>query len=374
MGLKGNIKTMALADLLQWLSLGKKTGTLRIHRQNIIKKVYFKHGKIISASSNDPREYIGTILLNKGQISEEVLKNALVEHKKRNEILGRYLVKEELIPEEDMTDALKTKVEETIYNLFLWPDGEFLFFDNEIPHEPLFPISVSIDWIIMEGMRRVDERKEMRKIFENDSIVLERHEDKLDGYTFEFPIYQKILDAINGQNAIEDIIEQVNSSEFEILSILYQLQADSLVSIIGEKVVVADAEKENLEKINELVEKGLRHHRNQEFDDAVDCFKEILRIDPTNMNAQLLIQTVEKEQSKSLSKNLFSPNSIPFLKKDLTELMQRDFSPEQGFILSLINGKYDIKAVKMLSQQTEDYLLDFLRKLYAENIIAFKTE
>ena len=53
-------------DLLQWLSLGQKTGTLVVHNKSVEKKIFFKGGRVISSASNDPREYLGQFLMSHG--------------------------------------------------------------------------------------------------------------------------------------------------------------------------------------------------------------------------------------------------------------------------------------------------------------------
>lgn len=372
MALKGNLKTMAIADILQWLSLGNKTGTLTINKQNIIKKVYFREGKIISASSNDKREYLGAYLMNKGLIDEDTLRKALSEHKKKKEILGRYLVRENIIEEENMIEILKTKVEETIYNLFLWDNGEFQFYDNEIPNNPLFPITIGIDWIIMEGIRRVDEYNEMKKSIPSKNIVFQLDASIMEDTEEKTPLHEKILTMINSQNSVDDIIEDTIASEYEIMSILFYYYDRQYTKIIGEKIVLEEPEEDDLERINDLMEKGLEAHRIGKLSQALNFFREILKINPTNTNAQLLISTIEKEQSKTLSENIFSLEKVPYLKKDLHELMDRTFSAEEGFILSHINGKNSIKDIKLLSARNIETIISFLQILYSENILDFK--
>ena len=57
MSLKGNLRTMQLPDVLQWLSSGRKTGILHLRSpKGIAKKIFFRKGSVISTASSDPRE------------------------------------------------------------------------------------------------------------------------------------------------------------------------------------------------------------------------------------------------------------------------------------------------------------------------------
>jgi len=52
MSLQGEIQTMPLQDLLQWLELVHKTGTLTVENNHIQQQFYFRNGEIATASSS----------------------------------------------------------------------------------------------------------------------------------------------------------------------------------------------------------------------------------------------------------------------------------------------------------------------------------
>jgi hypothetical protein len=54
MGIVGNLRTMQLEELLQWLSQSKKTGTLEFKSDKVEKKIFFKDGLILASASNQP--------------------------------------------------------------------------------------------------------------------------------------------------------------------------------------------------------------------------------------------------------------------------------------------------------------------------------
>ena len=67
---------MSLVDLLQFLAAGRKSGTLKFDHGKITKQIYFKNGMIVGSKSNDPREYLGQVLLHYGKVDEVQLKIA----------------------------------------------------------------------------------------------------------------------------------------------------------------------------------------------------------------------------------------------------------------------------------------------------------
>ena len=61
--LQGNLRTMALPDVLQWIALGQKTGSLLVRRGATETRILFRDGSLFSSWSNDPRESLGQFLI-----------------------------------------------------------------------------------------------------------------------------------------------------------------------------------------------------------------------------------------------------------------------------------------------------------------------
>ena len=130
MGITGNLKTMQLGELFQWLSLGSKTGTLLIDGHGVEKRIYFQEGRIASTSSSDQREYLGHFLVSNGFITEEELKMAMEVQEESQILLGKILVMINAIAETDLLRLMRKKAEESIYDVFLWTEGNFEFVDG----------------------------------------------------------------------------------------------------------------------------------------------------------------------------------------------------------------------------------------------------
>ena len=162
---------MQLSELLQWLSLGQKTGTLLIDGHGVEKRIYFQGGRINSSSSSDQREYLGHFLVSHGYITEEELKMAMEVQEESNILLGKILVMINAISETDLLRLMRKKAEESIYDVFLWEEGDFEFVDGDLPDLKMVPLSLDVTGIIMEGLRRYDEWQRIRLRVPDDSVV-----------------------------------------------------------------------------------------------------------------------------------------------------------------------------------------------------------
>src|SRR5882762_858110 len=171
MSVSGNLKTMLPGDLLQWLSLGQKTGTLLVRNKGTEKKIFFRNGRVISSASNDPREYLGQFLMSHGYMNEPELMKAMQVQAESHIFLGKILVMIDVIDEESLQRLMRRKAEEAIYDIFLWREGDFHFIDDELPTMEMIPLQVDVTGLIMEGTRRVDEWQRIRLIIPNDTLV-----------------------------------------------------------------------------------------------------------------------------------------------------------------------------------------------------------
>ena len=77
MALQGSLSTMSVSDLLQFLAVSRKTGLLKFSQQKVRKGIYFENGIIVGSSTNDPREYLGQVLMHYGKIDEAQLQAAM---------------------------------------------------------------------------------------------------------------------------------------------------------------------------------------------------------------------------------------------------------------------------------------------------------
>ena len=88
MGIEGNLSTMELAELLQWLAQSRKTGSLVVDNGQVEKRIFFQDGIIIGSASTDPREYLGHFLVSHGFLSEEQLVAAIRQQDESKMLLG----------------------------------------------------------------------------------------------------------------------------------------------------------------------------------------------------------------------------------------------------------------------------------------------
>ena len=382
MGLSGNLRTMLPGDLLQWLSLGQKTGTLVITNKRVEKKIFFRSGRVISSASNDPREYLGQFLMSHGYLTEPELKKAMEVQQQSNILLGKILVMIDVIGEKDLQRLMRLKAEEEIYDIFLWNDGDFYFVDDELPQMEMIPLQVDVTGIMMEGTRRVDEWARIREVVANDSVIpvpvqeidpteLEEHE-------------LLIARAIDGKRSVAEIVLETRSSEFAVSSTVTTLVRQGALRItlskLEEAPVAAAAavpaaapprgDFNEDDEIQSLLTGAQNALRGRDYEKTQRLLRAAQNLDPNHPRVRTAIKGAETVILGELRNQGLIDTKVPKVAKSLEDITQMNFSPNEGFILSRINGQWDIGSLIKISPIRETDAMLIFYKLWRDGIIA----
>src|SRR5215813_9000134 len=231
MAIQGTLQTMSLVDLLQFLAAGRKSGTLKFDQGKITKQVYFKNGMIVGSKSNDPREYLGQVLLHYGKVDDNQLKTAREVQRTSGAKLGEVLVEQGFLTEDEVLGILKTRTLDAIYDLFVWTDGDFQFFDDDPLPEDLLLIEVEPTNVIMEGIYRIDEFARYRTLVPNDRVILELNAASSLKLGKE---YRQILFFVEKRMSVAEICYHMHASSFHVYGQLYTLISEGIARVVGE--------------------------------------------------------------------------------------------------------------------------------------------
>jgi hypothetical protein len=370
MAIEGNLETMSLAELLQWLANGRQTGTLVVDNGSVEKKIYLREGRVLSSSSSDPRGFLGHFLVSKGVISEDDLAKAMAIQEEQDKLLGEILVEGGAIEQEMLDYMLRLKAEENIYDLFAWEQGTFVFFDDELPEYELVPMSANITGLVMEGMRRIDMTKEMEKVISSVQCVPVSVAPLLDEDEMDFG-WRGVLEAVDDDRSIEDICLHTHSSEFFVCDVLYRKVQEGKIKIVRPRVVApephepsaAPTEREAAAaptNTQALISEAMVHLKLGVYEAAARHLGAASSLDPHNRELAMVIKELEAEVMAGLENDGVKPHRVPVLETTLDDLRAMSFSPEEGFILSRINGTADIASIVKISPLSElDSLLVF---------------
>lgn len=253
MALEGSLKDFGLADIFQLIYLQKKTGILTMKNASAEAKVLFEKGLVVKAETSNLEglNRIGQILARSNKITQDQLKEALDKQHDSKDKIGEILIEMGAIQKEDLVKALGIHVREAVLNLFKWKEGQYSFEPSEISVERDYWLPVNTEFLIMEGVRRIDEWPFIEKKIPNLEILFEKNkeipesikivkgeEDPTTNMVTEnetdkgVQITQEeknLFDLIDGQQDVRQLIEISNMGEFETCKSLSNLLTAGLI-------------------------------------------------------------------------------------------------------------------------------------------------
>ena len=236
MALVGNIRDFGLSDFLYLVDRGYKTGGLHLTHEQEMALLFFDKGKLVMAARK-PEDQQADLLVRLGIMSADQLEQARqrLATSDNGMTLTQVIVDGQLARKDQLQSVLQGFTEESVYGLFSWPEGEFRFEQNQRPpaDAPLIPTPISVDHLIMEGVRRIDEWGRIKdRIPSTDMIVrfLEQPGEKAKGVKLA-PEEWRIFARINGKDSLAEIAHKTGLSEFDVCRIVYGFLTAGLVEV-----------------------------------------------------------------------------------------------------------------------------------------------
>ncbi|KAB0669607.1 DUF4388 domain-containing protein [Oryzomonas sagensis] len=129
MSLVGNLEELGLGEILQLISLSRKTGVLSLRSGGREGTIVFRHGLVVKALSSASRMGLGELLVQRGVIDHDTLDKALELQKERgfSEHLGIILTKRFSVVHETIEEVVREQIEQLVLSLFTWLEGTFDF-------------------------------------------------------------------------------------------------------------------------------------------------------------------------------------------------------------------------------------------------------
>jgi tetratricopeptide (TPR) repeat protein len=298
--IKGSLKEASLPDVLQLLSLGAKSGCLSVTDRNSFGYVYFDRGKISYASIVNRRDRLGDILVKNGKISQAQLE-AAIDHQgkgRSGKRLGEILVDQNSITRNDLESYMRLQIEEAVYFLFTWTQGNFNF-EADVKPEQDFIVSINPESLLLEGARRVDEWSLIeKKIPSLDVIFTVDRERLLASQVHLTDVQEQILPFLDGSRDVATIVEDSGLVEFEVGKALYGLITAGFAHRTGKSAATGRTSDVGDAKVQEHRNLGIAFYKTGMMDEAGREFRRVADLRPTDAGAMFYIGMVGMRQGR----------------------------------------------------------------------------
>jgi len=428
MPVQGSLATMSLTEILQWLGNAGKTGTLSIERNKVVKRILVREGRIIACASQEPSDMLGHFLVSRGKITEETLRKALALQETQRSHLGRILVESGALSEDELRLLLEDKAQETIFGLFNWDDAEFRFADDETADPNIFAVDMRVEDILLRGAQRWDEMQRFRIVFNDPGIVLCRTARMPPTEVFRNRMARRIFESINGERTVAEILLHAHGSEYLVTKFLYELHRAGVAEVSGVKAVASEpshapaappareglppaattpapeavvsrpvavravsapmapaaseviasatangrtaaapspVDEGDLEFARRLLNRG-------EFDSALEILDRAYKAQPGDEALRRLLAEAEASFIEKAYRHFLPPSKIVTLQRAVESLTAEQLSPTEFFLLSRIDGTWDVKSIIQITPLREVDVLRTLKRMREKGLIDLK--
>jgi len=231
-GIQGNLASVPIVEVMQMLGLQRQTGKLVINHAGDSIEVYFKNGAVVFASphSGGSGTVVEELLRKSCKIEENSLRHVLRIAEMTSRPIDSILDQEKMFNLKTFSECLRRHTESAVYKVIAWKQGEFFF---EKAAGPSFsnPIQLKVDDLLIEGARRADEWGLIQQKIPDFDLVFEPMIGNADELSTRgmSDIDMKVFSLINGRRSIQEIIDLLNLSEFDVGKSMFILLSVNLI-------------------------------------------------------------------------------------------------------------------------------------------------
>lgn len=168
MAISGSLKDVSVADVMQFIHLGRRTGTLLLNRGQERAMIGFHGGRLVSAQA--PRTpKLGDLLVTSGMIDRGILDGAIRAQNEERErrSLGQILLSAGSLDAEGLRQVIAQQIEQAVSEVMVWDTGTFEFAIDDLrpiddialyPSDVLPDADINTQMVLLEAARIFDER------------------------------------------------------------------------------------------------------------------------------------------------------------------------------------------------------------------------
>lgn len=224
-----------LCDIVALLAQSGRSGTLVVASSETIRAVVFETGELVGAATTAAHERIGDMLYRSGEVARDDIEEATMLAALDGRRIGEVLVALGRVEIETLEQLLARQAEEIFYAALRVEDGVFCFVEERLDVALIAPERPSLQSLLMEGARRMDEMLVFRQRVGSsrhipqrlNAVALEGHGATIDDHLLT------LLDLCDGVRCIADIGREVGLLEFEVTQAFYQLGTQGHVEFMG---------------------------------------------------------------------------------------------------------------------------------------------
>ena len=231
---RATLEETSLPEMLQTIDRFRVAGVIEAKNGQVVKKVFLRDGHVIHASSNDRADSLGEHLMRDGKLSAAEHRRIAEVRQKAERRFGVLLLEQRLLTPAEVYAAIRKHIEEIVWSLFYWQQGEVSFSVGDQIDSDAVKIQLPLRRVILEGIKRAPEAKPLVSRLGQRDTVFEpcfRWEQLI-----ELAMGQeeyRLLTAVDGHKTLYDLCSLEPLSAANNAKLLYAFLVLHLVRRVG---------------------------------------------------------------------------------------------------------------------------------------------
>jgi hypothetical protein len=237
------------------------TGRVGFRKDGAEKIVYFDAGRPVFASSNEPGDRMGELLVREGKITASQYERCQIHVAQSGRRMGEILVDFGYLKRRELLPAVRRHVEDVLYSLFGWDHGIYRITEETTASAERIRLSRHPASLVMEGIRRKLGRTTLEKLLGASSTVIEVPDrERLGGIinTGDLAVEERAaLTAFDGQADLAQVARTIGVDVADVLPFAWGLcvlglatarrteadPAEESTALVGETDLAIDRER-----------------------------------------------------------------------------------------------------------------------------------
>jgi hypothetical protein len=214
------------------------------------------------------------------------------------------------------------------------------------PRRDFKELQLPVDQFIMEGARQLDERRRIAAVIP-DSNCIPRVAQAIDE-TRLTPAGAAVLAQIDGARSIEEVALACRMPQFPVLSFIFQ----GVQNKVFELLPAADPPPRIPGFYRSTWrDRILEAESNMALGDMLEAYRKVLEVREQYASVPKALAAaadLERDIVAEVEKLQFGPSTILELALAPKDIVQLKCAPEEGFVLSRVNGRYSMVQILAL--------------------------
>jgi hypothetical protein len=368
MSLKGSFRTMPISDLFDWIERRFVCGSLTVERGSVTRSFHFDSGYVTSASSDDPTEYLGQLLVRRGLVTEAALNEAFRVQADTGVLLGKILLMVGAIDEASLTSALELKIREAVCDAMSWQEGSFVFEPTPTSaRTSAYEVTVNLREAIDAGRERAARWRKIHELIDSDETWLWIADPAARARLATEAGARALFDAVDRGLAVGQIVMEQSDTRFELMDRLCSLVEAGALAVDkrrARRLPTAEMSAEDLESA------ARGRARGGDKTGAFELVRKALDKEPDNPAVLKLYRELERAVFAELSRTLLSTFCVPKLLRSPGELDGLELDKAERYLTKRIDGRWDLLSLMRTSPLRQVEVLLTCKRLADRGIIA----